>query len=65
MARSHDPLVVLALPPAAPERVRGRFAGLDEAIEFDLRFPQERTRAAVPEAIEAADIVLSGTTVAR
>jgi len=55
MADSPDPWVVLSLAPAPPERVRGWFAGIDR---LDLRFPAERTRAAVHVAIEDADIVI-------
>lgn len=56
MDASSDPWRVLSLTPAAPDRVRGWFDGLDG---LDLRFPSERTAAAVQEAIAEADIVLS------
>jgi phosphoglycerate dehydrogenase-like enzyme len=51
-----DPWVVLSMAPAPPERVRGWFVGIDG---LDLRFPSERTPAAVRDAIGAADIVVT------
>jgi phosphoglycerate dehydrogenase-like enzyme len=56
MDATSDPWRVLSLVPAAPERVRGWFDGLDG---LDLIFPSERTPAGVRAGIAEADIVLS------
>ena len=55
MAGPPAPWVVLSLAPAPPERVRRWFADIDG---LDLRFPAERTPAAVIAAIGEADIVI-------
>lgn len=53
---SSDPWRILSLAPAPPERVTAWFSGIDG---IDLRYPRDRSSAAVRDAIGVADIVIS------